>query len=83
MSKQLKVVLDDSAYRELKQAARRRGLTLSEWVRRSLADTCAREATTDPSVKLSVVRTAIEHDFPTADMDRMIREIEQGYGSEP
>lgn len=82
MSKHLKIVLDDNAYSELEQAAERRGLTLSDWVRRSLADTCAREATADPSVKLAVVRAAVEHNFPTADIDRMIREIKQGYRSD-
>lgn len=83
MSKRLNVVLDENEYRELKQAARRRGLTLSEWVRQSLSDIRARETTVDPGVKLSVVRAAVEHEYPTADIDRMIREIEQGYGSEP
>jgi hypothetical protein len=83
VSKHLKVVLDDNAYRALKQAAKRRGLTLSEWVRRSLSDTCAREATVDPGMKLSAVRAAVQHRFPTADIDQMIREIERGFGPKP
>ena len=32
-----------------------------------------------PDRKISVVRAAARHDFPTADIDRMLAEIERGY----
>ena len=83
MSKRLQVVLDDKEYREIKRAARRKGLSLSEWVRRSLADARAAEPVTDAARKLAVVRAAVEYDFPTADIGQMLREIEQGYVAEP
>ncbi|MGD2070848.1 MAG: antitoxin [Gemmatimonadota bacterium] len=82
MSKRLNVILGDEEYRRLKRTARRHGLTLSEWVRRSLADVQAKEPAADAGRKLAVVRAAAEHEFPTADMEQMLREIEQGYTSE-
>jgi len=36
----------------------------------------------DADRKLQVVRAAITYDFPTADMDQMLHEIEAGYGSD-
>lgn len=86
MSKRLQVLVDEKEYREIKQVARREGLTVSEWVRRSLADARAAAPTADASQKLEVVRAAVQHGFPTADIDQMLREIEQGYvvgSSEP
>lgn len=79
MSKRLQVVLDEKEYREIRRTARREGLTLSEWVRRALADVRSVRPTTGASTKLAVVRAAAAHDFPTADIDQMLREIEQGY----
>ncbi|MDX1567600.1 MAG: hypothetical protein R3223_07355 [Longimicrobiales bacterium] len=79
MSKRLQVVLDDKEYQEIKRAARQQGLSLSEWVRRSLAEARDRQPIADASKKLAVVRAAAEHEFPTADIEQILREIEQGY----
>lgn len=81
-SKRLQVVLDEKEYREIKKVARRRGLSLSEWVRRSLREARRDEPAADASRKLEAVRAAAEHDFPTADIQQMLREIEQGYVDE-
>jgi hypothetical protein len=35
--------------------------------------------TGDQARKLAAVRAAARHDFPTAEIDRMLEEIEQGY----
>ncbi len=82
MSKRLQVVLDDAEYREVSRAARRKGLSVSEWVRRSLRETRSAQPASDASKKLAVVRAAAGHGFPTADIDQMLREIEQGYVTE-
>ncbi len=82
MSKRLQVILDDAEYREVSLAARQKGLSLSEWVRRSLRDTRSAEPASDRGKKLAVVRAATRHDFPTADIVQMLREIEQGYVTE-
>lgn len=83
MSKRLQVVLDEQEYREIKEVARRRGLSVSEWVRRSLRRARRREPAAEASTKLEAVRAAAEHAFPTADIDQMLREIEQGYVGDP
>lgn len=79
MSKRLQVIVDDKEWKELDKAARRRGLSLSEWVRQVLRDARRQEPTRDVGTKLEVVRAASKNSFPTADIDQMLEEIEQGY----
>lgn len=83
MSKRLQVLLDEKELKAIKRTARRHGLTVSEWVRRSLREARRAEPERDARTKLEVVRAAAEHRFPTADIDQMLREIEQGYVDEP
>ena len=64
------------AYRRL---AARDGLTLSEWVRQKLRHAGRREASGGVDRKLDAIRAAVRNDFPTADIDQMLREIESGY----
>ncbi len=80
MSKRLQVVLDDKEMREIERAARQRNMTLSEWVRQSLRKARQAEPSGDPAKKLQVVRAAVTHAFPTAEIDQMLGEIEAGYG---
>jgi len=81
MSKRLQVLLDEREWRELRQAARREGFTVSEWVRRALRAARDRQAGGEPRAKLEVIRSAAHHDYPTADIDRMLEQIESGYRS--
>ena len=37
----------------------------------------------DPARKLAAVRAAVGHEFPTADIDAMLEEIESGYLGRP
>lgn len=79
MSKRLQVLLDEKELREIRRAASRSGLTVSEWVRHALRQARRSAAGGDPSRKLAVVRVGAEHAFPTADIDVMLAEIESGY----
>jgi hypothetical protein len=79
MSKRLQVLLDDAEWRELREAAGRQGLTVSEWVRRTLREAHQQESTGDVDAKLRAVRQAVGFEFPTADIDQMLDEIERGY----
>jgi hypothetical protein len=81
MSKRLQVLLDEKELRELKEAARRQGVPVSAWVRRALRDAYGREPRGSIDRKLAAVRAAVAHEFPTADIDRMLAEIEQGYAA--
>ena len=80
MSKRLQVLFDDEELRELRDAASREGLPVSEWVRRTLREARRRTPHGDVDNKLRAVRTAARHEGPTADIDDMLAEIEQGYG---
>jgi hypothetical protein len=80
MSKRLQVILDEQELSELREAARREGLPVSEWVRRTLREARSRQPGRDVDSKLRAVRTAVKHEGPTADIDDMLAEIERGYG---
>ena len=82
MSKRLQVLLEDEDYREIARWARRHQMTVSEWVRRALRKAGESEPSVEAGRKLEAVRAAVDHEYPTADIDQMIREIEQGYTEE-
>lgn len=82
MSKRLQVVMSEEEYREIREAAERRRMTVSEWVRRTLRRARESEPSTDVGSKLDVVRSAVRYDFPTADVPRMLREIRAGYAGD-
>lgn len=81
MAKRLQVILKDPDYREIQRAARARHMSLAEWVRQALTLARQREPGAGPGKKLEAIRAAAKWDFPTADIDRMLEEIEKGYGS--
>jgi hypothetical protein len=81
MAKRLQVILKDPEYRELKRAARSRQLSIAEWVRQAIALAHRREPVGRVGKKLEVIRAAARGDYPTGDIDRMLAEIEMGYGS--
>jgi hypothetical protein len=81
MSKRLQVLLADQEMADIQLLARRERLTVGEWVRRTLREARRRQSVGDPAAKLKAIRRAAEYSFPTADIDQMLREIEQGYQS--
>lgn len=81
MSKRLQVILDDAEFDELQAVAELDGMTTSEWVRRTLRRARLERVAADPARKLAAIRAATAHSFPTADIDQMLAEIEQGYAS--
>ena len=79
MSMRLQVVMDEAEVDAYRRLAARDGLTLSEWVRQKLRHAERNEASGSADRKLAAIRAAARKDFPTADIDRMLREIESGY----
>ena len=81
MTKRLQVLLDDDELVEIQAAARARRQTVADFVRGAL-----RVARQDPSAsaerKLATLRRATRNEFPTADIDVMLAEIEAGYADE-
>ena len=79
MSKRLQVILDDEEMRAIQGIATRHNTTVAEWVRQTLRAARHQEPRLDSERKLKVVRAAIRHKFPSADIDQMLAEIEHGY----
>ena len=79
MSKRLQVLFEEPEWREIQRAARAERTTVAAWVRQALR--AARRATSARSAdaKVSAIRTAARHAFPTADVDQMNAEIARGY----
>jgi len=80
MTKRMQVPLDDAEYRRIQRIAKRRHMTLAEWVRQTLRVACREEPEGDPGRKLAVVREAVTHSYPSDDIGQMLSEIEAGYG---
>jgi len=81
MTKRLQVLLDDKELREIQRVAKQQQLTVAEWVRQVLRSARQKIPTGDHRKKLAILRAATQHSFPTADIDHILQEIEQGYSS--
>jgi hypothetical protein len=79
MSKRLQVLLDETEFDDLREAARRQGVPVSEWVRRALREARRRQPRGDIESKRQALRKAMQYEFPAPDIDQMLAEIEQGY----
>jgi len=79
MSHRLQVLLDPDEVAAIRAAARRRRLTVSEYVRQTLREARLDEPATGAAEKLLVVREAASHAYPTADPEAMEAEIAAGY----
>jgi hypothetical protein len=81
MSKRLQVLLKDPEYREIRQAARARNLSVAEWVRQALRAVRRSEPSGSADKKIAAIRAAARFEYPTADIEQMLEEIERGYGA--
>jgi predicted transcriptional regulator len=81
MPKRLQVILQDTEYRDIQRVARARRMSIAEWVRQALAAARRYEPLGDSGKKLDTVREAARQEFPTAEIERMLAEIERGYTS--
>jgi hypothetical protein len=79
MAKRLQVILQETEYREIQRVARSRHMSLAEWVRQALEGARREEPRGNLSQKLEAVRLAAQHEFPAADINQMLAEIESGY----
>jgi hypothetical protein len=79
MSKRLQVILKDPEYRDIQRAARSRNMSVAEWVRQALRLVRRSEPSGSAGKKLATIRAAVRLEYPTADIDRMLSEIESGY----
>ncbi len=78
MSKRLQVLLEEAEMRAIRRLARRERSTVADWVRRAIRTARQAESASDPARKLTALRAALRHRFPTADIAQMLAEIERG-----
>jgi len=83
MAKRLQVILKDPEYREVQRAARARHMSIAAWVRRALEIVRRQEPVGNTAKKIAAIRAAAQFNGPTADIDQMLAEIEQGYLNDP
>jgi len=81
MSKRLQVILEDPEYREIQRVARSRHMSIAEWVRQALQAARRQEPMGSIANKLAALRVAAQYEFPAGDINRMLAEIEAGYGN--
>ena len=79
MSTRLQVVMDEVELAEIRAAADRSGVTVSEFARQHLRAASRRTSSADPARKLAAIRSAAAHQFPTGDISEVLAEIEAGY----
>lgn len=77
MAKRLQVLLDEEEYLEVHAMAGRQRMTVAEWVRQALRR-ARDEQTGAVEAKLRAIADASRHEFPTADIEVMLGEIEAG-----
>lgn len=82
MSKRIQILVPEEEDHAMRQAARRRGMTFSEWVRQALRAAARQEAGAGSEQKLAAIRAAARNEFPTADIEQMLDEIQRGYRPE-
>ena len=74
------VSLDEEEYAHLEHIATHRKITVEQWIeeiiRRDMADYRRRSASIQ-----RVMEEAARHNFPTADIEQMLKEIEAEYNS--
>jgi hypothetical protein len=81
MTKRLQVIMKDPDYREIQRVARSRHMSIAEWVRQALDLARRREPLGSIRKKLEIIQKAAQHDYPVADIEGMLAEIEAGYGT--
>lgn len=71
--------MDDKEFDAIRRIAAARHQTVSDWVRQTLHAARSIYPSSDAGRKIQAVREAASHAYPTADIDRMLGQIEQGY----
>jgi hypothetical protein len=80
MGKRLQVLLKETECRDIQRAARSLNMSMVEWVRQALGLVRRSEPSRSTGKKLEAIRAAARFEYPTAEADRMLAEIERGYG---
>lgn len=74
------MLVPEDEYAEIQETARRCRLTVAEWVRQTMREALGNMSpSADPAAaKLRAIAEASQNEFPTADIDGMLLDIEAG-----
>ncbi len=78
MSKRLQIIMPDDEMADLRRIAKRQGMTVREWVRRTLLEARQQQPRITVARKLSALRKASQYSFQTAGIHQMLAEIGKG-----
>ena len=78
MGKRLEILLDDAEYAVVEEAARRQGISVSDWARHMLRD-APRYERDRAERKRKALAKGLQCNHPTADIEQMLQEIKDGY----
>lgn len=81
MTKRLQILVTEPEFEQLRAAARASRVSVGEWVRRAIRRGFEQPLTRTNDAKLLAIREALAVYAPTADIEQMNAEIEQGYQS--
>lgn len=71
--------LSGDEYDAVQRASRNAGQTVSEWVRQALRQARRDRSADQVDDRLTAIRQAVQHRYPTGDIEEMLSEIETGY----
>ena len=78
MSTRIEIVVDEEELARFRAAADRAGTTLADWTRHALRGAERSPAIADVGKKRDAIHAASAYDFPTPDIDEMLKEIDRG-----
>jgi negative regulator of replication initiation len=81
VSTRLQVLMDDDELARIRSVAEREGVSVADWVRRTLKGALQEQPQGDRDKKIARVRAAAAHAFPTAEIEQMLAEIEAARSS--
>jgi hypothetical protein len=74
MAVRLSVTLAEDEFSCIRRLARFDGVSVSEWVRRTLRAAVRERSSRRPAEKLAAMRELLKMNLPTCDIEQMIRE---------
>lgn len=75
--------MEEDELADIRRTARRRRMSVAEWVRSALRQARDADAGRPAAAKLRALRAGLKHEFPTGSIDEMLEEIERGYQATP
>ncbi len=79
----MQIILNDDEMTEIKKLAKQEKMTVSAWVRRAISHEKRERPIQQVKKKLELVRRSSQFQYPTADIENMLADIETGYISGP